>query len=231
MESKDENIKLIQKALVKWYKEFGRDFYWRRSTATNFEKIISEVLLQRTKAETVNRYYQLFFSRYKSWEHLGNATREELEEILKPLGLYRQKSDRLFKLAQELKIRDYVFPRKRHQLEEMSFMGQYITNAYELLILKRRKPLIDVNMARFIERFFGQRSLSDIRYDPKIQSIANLIVQTKDSQLINWAILDFANLVCKLKEPKCISCILNCKCEYYFLSSQTTDNNFSKIPS
>lgn len=51
----------------------------------------------------------------------------------------------------------------------MPMMGQYITNAFELYILnilKKKSPLLDVNMARLLERFFGERKLADIRHDP-----------------------------------------------------------------
>lgn len=200
--------------MLKWYKEHGRDFYWRKKSATNYIRIISEVLLQRTKAETVNKFLPSFLKKYPSWNKLGDATEHDLIEILRPLGLSTQRGKRLYKLAQELKKRRGVFPRERMIVEEMPMMGQYITNAYELFILKKPSPLLDVNMARVLERFFSQRKLADIRYDIHLQLLAKDITSHENAVEVNWAILDYAALICTSK-PKCQICIFSAKCSFF----------------
>ena len=104
-------------------------FPWRNPSATNYERIISEILLQRTKAETVSKFFPMFIKKYPSWKKLGDTFEEELKETLKPLGLYNQRGNRLYKLAQEMKKRNGQFPNDKNEVEEMSMMGQYITNA------------------------------------------------------------------------------------------------------
>lgn len=200
--------------MLVWFGTFKRKFVWRNKSASNYVRIISEVLLQRTKAETVSKYLPKFLSAYPSWSKLGEASEQDLIEILKPLGLSNQRGKRLYKLAQELKKRKGVFPKERSVVEEMPMMGQYITNAYELFILKKPAPLLDVNMARVIERFFGPRKLADIRYDPYLQNLAKTIVTDEFTVQINWAILDFAALVCLSKRPKCSICKLSINCEF-----------------
>jgi len=204
----------FQEQILKWYEANARKFPWRNKSANNYIRIISEVLLQRTKAETVAKYFPIFIKKYSSWRKLGQATIEELENVLKPLGLQKQRASRLFKLAQEMKSRNGRFPSSRNQVEEMSMMGQYITNAYELFILKRPAPLLDVNMARVLERYFGPRKLVDIRYDPYLQKLAKQVVNHGKSKEINWAILDFGSKVCLSKNPKCRICILASGCDY-----------------
>ena len=49
-------IRFIQQQLIIWYSQNGRSFLWRNKSATNYQLIISEVFLQRTKAETVNKF-------------------------------------------------------------------------------------------------------------------------------------------------------------------------------
>ncbi|MEQ9165436.1 MAG: hypothetical protein RLO12_04210 [Fulvivirga sp.] len=181
-----ENIKLFQTKILKWFEQNERSFPWRKETASNYVRIISEVLLQRTKAETVANFFPQFINKYPSWKQLGNASQEESQETLRPLGLYRQRGSRLFKLAQEMKKRNGRFPSNRADVEDMSMMGQYITNAYELFILKRPSPLLDVNMARVLERYFGPRKLADIRHDPYLQDLAKRIVNHFSSKEINW---------------------------------------------
>lgn len=211
----EKDIEFFQKALLSWYSKNGRDFFWRNKSASNYELIISEVFLQRTKAETVARFLPTFLKKYPSWKQLGEASEEELQETLKPIGLYKQRGKRLYQLAQELKKRNGRFPKDRTQVEEISMMGQYITNAFELYILKKKTPLLDVNMARLLERFFGERKKVDIRYDPYLQTLAYRVVSVEESKEMNWAVLDFAALVCKKVSPKCPACVLKKSCIYF----------------
>ena len=106
-------------------------------------------------------------------------------------------------------------PKNRDELESIPFLGQYIANAVELLIQHKSSPLIDVNMARLLERYFGKRKMADIRYDPYLQMLSSKVVNHDNSKEINWAILDFAALICRPK-PKCKDCKLKNKCAYYF---------------
>lgn len=211
----EKKIKFFQTKLLEWFEANGRDFLWRNRTSSNYIKIISEVLLQRTKAETVNKFLSTFLNNYPDWSSLGSATEVELINILKPLGLSNQRGKRLYKLAQELKSRNWEFPKNRSLVEEMPMMGQYITNAFELFILKRPSPLLDVNMARLLERFFGPRKLADIRYDPYIQELAKKVTTHRQLLRINWAILDFAALVCRSKRPLCEKCLIFKNCHFY----------------
>lgn len=210
----ESDIEFFQSRLLEWYSKNGRKFPWRNRSATNYELIISEVFLQRTKAETVSRFLPVFLKKYSSWKQLGEATEEELKEIIKPLGLYNQRGKRLYQLAQELKIRSGRFPKERNQVEDLPMMGQYIANAFELYILKKKAPLLDVNMVRLLERFFGERQMVDIRHDPYLQTLAYRVVNVEKSKEINWAILDFATLVCKERNPMCMDCLFVNTCTH-----------------
>lgn len=208
-------IEFFQEQILEWYEENGRRFPWRNKSATNYERIISEVLLQRTRAETVAKFYPKFISKYPSWKKLGEATKQELQEALRPIGLYKQRGSRLFKLSQEMKKRKGRFPNSKNEVREFDMFGQYIANAYELFILNSPSPLLDVNMARVLERFFGERKLADIRYDPYLQKLSKRIVYHPNSKEVNWAILDLGGTVCKTRTPKCSSCKLSAECKFY----------------
>lgn len=211
----ESDIEYFQNKLLEWYQLNGRTFLWRNKSASNYELIISEVFLQRTKAETVSKFLPKFLKKHPSWKQLGEATEIELQDITRPLGLYKQRGSRLFKLAQEINKRKGRFPKERNHVAEIPMIGQYITNAVELYILKKKSPLLDVNMARLLERFFGKRKLSDIRYDPYLQTLAYRVVNVENSKELNWAILDYASLICKKKKPHCFQCPLNSKCKHF----------------
>lgn len=208
-------IKYFQIHILEWYSANGRVFPWRKKGLTHYQYIIAETLLQRTKAETVEKFYPQFIKDFPNWKALANADLEKLETNLKPIGLYKQRSKRLISLAQEMVKRKGRLPKERSELESIPFMGQYIANAVELIIFKQSSPLVDVNMARVLERFFGPRKMADIRYDPYLQQLSFKIVNHKKAKELNWAVLDFAAIICKEKKPICDCCILKMKCKFY----------------
>jgi len=93
---------------------------------------------------------------------MGESTQSEIRNSLKPVGLYNQKGTRLYNLAQEIKKRKGQFPISYEEVLKLPMIGQYIANAYALFILGKAYPLLDVNITRLIERYFGPRTLTDL---------------------------------------------------------------------
>jgi A/G-specific adenine glycosylase len=209
------NIEDFQRKILKWYEANGRNFPWRVEGLDSYTLIVTEILLQRTKAETVNLFYAKFLSKYPNWPSVSRSSVAQIANVLKPLGLFNQRANRLKKLADVILKRKGKLPETRTELDEMPFIGQYIGNAIELLIYKRPLPLLDVNMARVLERYFGDRQMADIRYDPYLQKLSHRIVNHQRSRDISWAILDFAAIICSAQRPKCEICIIALKCTYY----------------
>jgi A/G-specific adenine glycosylase len=212
---KTRQIKEFQEKMLTWYELEGRHFPWRNKSITNFQAVIAEVLLQRTKAETVSKFYTQFIIDYPNWRSLAEANLKDIENYLRPIGLYTQRSVRLQKLAIEMVKRNGRLPRDRKDLESIPFMGQYIANAVELVVFNQPSPLVDVNMARVLERYFGPRQMADIRYDPYLQDLAYKVVNHENTKEINWGILDFAALICQARRPKCEICFLKHSCRFY----------------
>lgn len=210
-----QEITEFQDKLLAWFEDSARSFPWREDNLSNYELIIAEVLLQRTKAETVSGFYKKFIALFPTWNSIAYADLEVIENALRPIGLYRQRSKRLHSLANEMVQRQGLLPDNRKELETIPFLGQYIANAVELLIFKRRKPLIDVNMARVLERYFEKRKKADIRFDADLQYLAEKVVNHENSKEISWAMLDFAALICKASKPLCEICFVKSNCNYY----------------
>lgn len=49
---------------------------------------------------------------------------------------------------------------------------------------------MDVNMARALERVFGERKLADIQHDLFLQELVRFAVGADDPIRANWALLD-----------------------------------------
>lgn len=204
----------VGKRLVAWYETAGRDFPWRRRGVSTYQRVVSEVLLQQTTATAVARQYPEFFARFPSWQALAQASTTDLEEQLRPLGLWQRRARALQSLGRSVTEHEGRLPRERHELERMPAIGQYVASAVLVFVHGRHEPLLDVNMARVIERYFGTRLRADIRHDPFLQDAARACIRGHDPAVVNWAFLDLGSLVCKPRIPRCQVCPLRRCCHY-----------------
>ncbi|MBN2611984.1 MAG: DNA (cytosine-5-)-methyltransferase [Bacteroidales bacterium] len=227
---KKNDITFFRRVLLEWFNSNKREFPWRKEKITNYEVIISEILLQRTKAETVAKYYPTFFKKYPNWNKLKNATVQDLETILKPLGLYKHRANRLFKIIQEYIQKGEHLPQNKDELSDSNLSTLYISNAYELLLLNHRAALLDVNMSRVLSRFFSPQEFKDVRNDKLMQELAHNVINVKRCKELNWAILDFAALVCRQSKPRCTECKLKTKCRYYELQTKVEREGETEEP-
>jgi A/G-specific adenine glycosylase len=209
-----ERIPWLRRRLLSWFKQSGRSFPWRDPERTPYEVVVAEILLQRTTAAGVARAYAGFTERYPSWEALAQAPHEGLENALRPLGLWRQKALAFQQLAQSIEERGGIVPRSRAELERLPGIGPYTASAVLAIVCGRAEPLLDVNMARCLWRFFG--SPEPTTQGPKrwLQALALRLVSGKRSLQVNWAVLDFGALVCKARGPRCQKCPLRARCQY-----------------
>jgi A/G-specific adenine glycosylase len=208
-------IQQFQKELLTWYAANGRHhFNWRKPEMTAYNIIIAEVLLQRTSASKVQQFHADFITSYPNWKSIIEAGIEKVEHSFRPLGLFRQRAARLMSLAVAMQEMGKL-PENPSDLEELPFFGQYLTYAVQLQVYGMKRPLLDLNMARVLERRFGERKKSDIRYDTNLQELAFAVVDSEDSVRLSWAILDFASAVCRSGKPFCHSCQLSKGCHFF----------------
>ena len=205
----------IRSLITDWFVTNGRVFPWRNSSATVYERIVTEVLLQRTRAASVASIYHSFFDHFPNWISIHLSSSESIQDSLKPIGIWRRRSASLKLLSSEMVERNGVYPDKREDIDNLPGVGQYVGNAIELFAHNRAMPLLDANMARVMERVIRPRELSDIRHDPWLQEICTELVQSNNSVDINWAILDIGGLLCRPSKPECGSCPLSSLCNYH----------------
>ena len=105
-------------------------------------------------------------------------------------------------------------PVSRDELERLPGISQYMASSILLLCHGQREALLDVNVARVLERVFGKRKLADIRYDPYLHELAQTVVASNDPVSCNWAIIDLAAVTCRTAAPKCPICPLNDICGF-----------------
>lgn len=208
----------FRQSLLEWSKSNRRSFPWRDTGRTPYELVIAEILLQRTQALAVARVYPSFLTRFPSWEALANSSHEELKPFLVSLGLSTVRAEILLRVARAIRNNGDTVPSTSIELEQLKGIGQYTANAILLLVHGQAVPLLDANMARVLERYFGPRTRADIRDDPFLHALAREVVRGRGSVEINWAVLDLAALVCKPGKPLCPECPLRRRCEFALIT-------------
>jgi A/G-specific adenine glycosylase len=216
-------LRAFRVLILSWFRSSGRHFPWRNPSATGYALVVSEILLQRTRAETVAGFFRRFVKRFPGWKQLALATEDELRAFLEPIGLWRRRSASLRALAAEMRGRRGLFPTTREELEALPGVGQYVASAVMVFCHGKREPLLDVNMARVLERVFSPRTLVDIRYDPWLQALARAVVNHPRAREINWAVLDLAATTCKIRNPRCETCPLVGCCRFARRSGRTSE--------
>lgn len=223
-------LTLLRVDLLRWARDHGRDFPWRREQAGVYEKVVVEVLLQRTTATAVAGFYDRFIAAYPGWHALAGADAPDLEAFLKPLGLWRRRAASLLGLARYAAGTGGTFPADPAAHADIPAVGQYVSSAICVFQHGQARPLLDVNMARVIERFVRPRRLADIRHDPWLQAAARWYARGADVAAANWAMLDFAAAICRARRPACEVCPVRSRCSYFSRTSQDCTSGSAANP-
>lgn len=197
-----EETEWFRERVLEWAAEHGRDFPWRHSD-DEYQIVVTEILLQQTTATAVSKLWHGFFDRFPTWRSLYQANASDLGTTLQGLGLVNQRTRRLKQLAAWVAEHNWHLPATREALEAIPGIGQYVASALLAVKYGQPEPLLDVNMARVLERFFGVRELADIRDDPWLQAVAR---RTAARPAEGWATLDLAATACVGRNPQCGNC-------------------------
>lgn len=197
--------------LLAWAEDNTRSFPWRDSEATLYEVFMSEMFLRRTRADVVERFIPEFFTHYPDLESLRTAEKDDLAEVIRPMGLQNRRATGLIELATELAGRD--IPQDREALTALPQVGPYVANATLCFALGKQLPIIDRNVDRIYRRVFDEE-WADLS-EAKQWKVAAELLPEGEARRYNLALLDFAALVCTAPEPRCDRCFATSYCGYY----------------
>jgi A/G-specific adenine glycosylase len=208
-----DRIKWFRNQLSAWGVANRRDYPWRKTTEA-YHLLVAESLLQKTDADTVAPIYELFLAHYPTVRDLATANIEDVANILKPLGLFFR-AQRLQQCATIVVDRyEGKVPDSQKQLLELPGIGDYTARAIGSQAFNRPLAVLDANVARILERFFGLQGERVKSRCKILWGAADLIAPTKNVGTWNLALLDFGALACKAQNPGCDNCPLSSKCKW-----------------
>jgi len=208
------SLKEFQECLIYWYRKEGRNFYWRTHPLSPWQWLVLELLLKRTRAETVEKFFPTFIAKYHSPEIVVQASDLELEDDLRFLGLQRQRRVALKRIAEKI-TSDYngKVPEDYNLLMSLPHVGRYVANAVLCFSQNQRRSIVDINVARVLTRFHGLEMPKDAR-EEWIWELAEKMLPEKNWKEYNYALLDLGAIICKSQVPKCSVCCLSKTCSY-----------------
>jgi A/G-specific adenine glycosylase len=177
---------------------------------------LAEVLLQRTRADLVVPIYDRCVARFPTAEALAAARPDAVADLLRPLG-FSHRNARVPALGRALRD-DFGgrVPQSYDELRSLPGVGRYVANAVLLLAYGQRRPLLDPNVIRLLERAYGIRS-SKVRprEDPALWELVDRIVPGRSPQAVALGLVDLGSLVCLKRRPRCGSCPLHSRCNAF----------------
>lgn len=203
--------------LSNWASHHLRDFPWRR-TLDPYAIFVAEFLLQKTGATTVAPIYKTFLARYPTIKALALAPVKEVAFLMQPLGLHFR-AERLCQSVQML-IESYggKIPTTEAQLLALPGVGKYTARSVCANAYGQPLAILDTNVARILERFFGLQGGRVKSRCKLLWKAAEQVAPEAEVNKWNLTLLDFGALVCTAKNPRCTQCPLQQQCSYSKIS-------------
>jgi A/G-specific adenine glycosylase len=206
-------IKWFRRQLTNWASLNLREFPWRNTT-DSYAIFIAEFLLQKTGANTVVPIYETFLTQYPTLKDLATASVAEIASLLKPLGLHFR-ADRLYQSVRVMSEQyDGKIPATETQLLALPGIGLYTARSICANALEQPLAILDTNVARILERFFGLQGNRVKSRCQMLWSAAEYVAPKTNVSKWNLTLLDFGAGVCTARNPSCGICPLRSQCNY-----------------
>ena len=213
MTTRLRGINWFQDRLLAWAKHNLRDYPWRKTT-NPYSIMVAEILLQRSDADTVASIYKTFIAHYPSLNKLADAKLEDIGTILQPLGLFFR-ADRLSQTAKILVENQREIPEQETELLKLPGIGKYTARAICSQAFGHPVAVLDTNVIRILERFFGIQGTRVKSRCKILWSAAETVAPKTEVGHWNLTLLDFGAKVCTARNPKCFECPLASRCCWF----------------
>ena len=162
----------------------------------------------------VNIVCKDLFARYPTLSSLADAPLEDIEQIIKPCGLYKGKAKSIKESCTMLRD-EYggVLPDSMDELLRFSGVGRKIANLLLGDIYHKPAIVADTHCIRICGRLgFYPESLKD---PYKVEMTLSKICEPQNQSELCHRIVFFGRDICSARSPKCDQCPLSYLCDHY----------------
>jgi A/G-specific adenine glycosylase len=205
----------FRRRLLDWYRRYGRDLPWRRTTDP-YHILVSEVMLQQTQVDRVLPKYHEWLERYPTFEALAAAPEGDVSQTWRPLG-YNVRPRRLHAIARE-SVERYggTLPSDEATLRSFKGIGAYTAGAVLSFAFGQRAAILDTNVARVLFRIFvGRGDVKAHAMRRHLWDVSRTVLPMRNVFDFNQALMDFGATLCTARKPKCLICPMQDGCASY----------------
>jgi A/G-specific adenine glycosylase len=197
-------------ALLDWYRRAHRDLPWRR-TSDPYAILVSEIMLQQTRVETVIPYFLSFLQRFPNAESLAGASLADVYEHWAGLGYYRR-AQNLQRAAQAIVARG-AFPQSAEELRELPGVGDYTAAAVASIAFQTPALALDGNAVRVLSRLFGiAGEAGSATLMRRLRQSAEPLLPRQSPGDFTQAVMELGATCCSPRRPACHTCPLQLYC-------------------
>jgi A/G-specific adenine glycosylase len=196
--------------MINYYQEHGRHYPWRKNR-TPYRVYLSEMLLQRTRADQVVPVYERLIEEYPDIISLSSDFKRATD-IMQPLGRFVRLQ--YFKQGLEYLLDQYdgEIPVERENLLSIPGTGLYIAGAVRVFGFGIKDTIVDANVVRVLGRIYGLQVNPETRRRKAFIELAAIHVPEEGFAEYSYGLLDFAAEVCRAYRPKCDICCFEGSC-------------------
>lgn len=181
---------------------------------TPYHLLIAVILSAQTTDAGVNKVTPILFARFPQPEDLANADVDEVEEIVRPTGFFRNKTKSIMG-ASRIIVAEYdgEVPDTMEGLMSLPGVARktaniVISNAFG----KVEGIAVDTHVFRLAHRF----GLSKENNPDKVERDLMKVFPRDDWFHVNYRFIDHGRAICTAKRPVCGICTLNDVCPSAF---------------
>ncbi len=175
-----------------------------------YELLIATRLSAQCTDARVNIVTKVLFERFPTLEAMSEAEVSEIEEIVKPCGLFRTKAKSISELSKML-ISEYdgVLPDSIEELTKLPGIGRKTANLIMGDIYHQPAIVADTHCIRITNKLGLSRSKDPHKVEKELREI---LPPDKSNDFCHRMVM-FGRDVCIARRPKCKDCPLNSVCE------------------
>lgn len=189
-------------ALLRWYRAHRRTMPWRESVSP-YRTLVSELMLQQTRVDTVIPYFERFMTDFPTVEALAEAPLERVLERWSGLGYY-SRARNLHAAARAVVARG-GFPDSVEALRALPGVGPYTAGAVASIALGLDAPLVDGNVERVLCRHAAWAE-EPKKIARRIWERAGALLPKGQAGDFNQALMELGATVCTPTNPACLLC-------------------------
>ncbi|MGQ9465795.1 MAG: endonuclease III [bacterium] len=204
--------KSLSKAIIAGIEKHFPDPKIELKYRNEFELLIVVLLSAQTTDKKVNEVSPLLFTKYPTPEKLSQADINDLNNILKPLGFFRRKSELVKKCADVLcKKFNGKVPDTIDELMQLPGVGRKTASAVLVNAFKKPAIVVDTHVIRVATE---RLALSNAKVAEDIEHDLAKIFPVEKWRFISNGLVLFGRYICTAKNPNCGICHLYDICRY-----------------